>query len=292
MREIRLYGSEGGGALTGSPYPYLAKPLSKIEVVQSETWCEEMARINMVLRPEGLLLPAQAVRPGEQDRLRVHRPFRAECVITRDLSAQNDVQMTCQTPQSTPMKALSRGSPSGRQHFRPMFSCLPRSHQRNPTKLRSDAGNRCVIESNLSDVSLQGLVNVQINLMKVPRAWWYRIKRQIAGDETIWAFRTNQVGEGRVRPNYLTELSLSESSVGCLKEKGDLQLPFCRPVGKIGSHRCGGLQKDHVDIVVRRAVFVEAIETHFQQSHTRHLHEWMPDISLKQDRGHSCDPLK
>ena len=23
MREIRLYGSEGGGALTGSPYPYL-----------------------------------------------------------------------------------------------------------------------------------------------------------------------------------------------------------------------------------------------------------------------------
>ncbi len=25
MREIRLYGSEGGGALTGSPYPYLSK---------------------------------------------------------------------------------------------------------------------------------------------------------------------------------------------------------------------------------------------------------------------------
>ena len=25
MREIRLYGSEGGGALTGSPYPYPAE---------------------------------------------------------------------------------------------------------------------------------------------------------------------------------------------------------------------------------------------------------------------------
>ena len=27
MREIRLYGSEGGGALTGSPYPYLGKSI-------------------------------------------------------------------------------------------------------------------------------------------------------------------------------------------------------------------------------------------------------------------------
>ena len=31
MREIRLYGSEGGGALTGSPYPYR-------EFTTSATW--------------------------------------------------------------------------------------------------------------------------------------------------------------------------------------------------------------------------------------------------------------
>ena len=35
-----------------------------MEFVKSQTWCEEVARINSVLRPEGPLLPAQAVRPG------------------------------------------------------------------------------------------------------------------------------------------------------------------------------------------------------------------------------------
>ena len=40
------------------------KDVSKIKFVKSQTWCQDMARINGVLRPEGTLLPAQAVRPG------------------------------------------------------------------------------------------------------------------------------------------------------------------------------------------------------------------------------------
>ena len=66
--------------------------LSKIELVKSQTWCEEVAIISMVLRPEGPLHPAQAVRPGGQqwtrkdlwDRPRLHRPFRAECLVNCD----------------------------------------------------------------------------------------------------------------------------------------------------------------------------------------------------------------
>ena len=42
----------------------MGKPPSKMEFVKSRTWCEEVAIINGVLRPEGPLLPAQAVRPG------------------------------------------------------------------------------------------------------------------------------------------------------------------------------------------------------------------------------------
>ena len=66
--------------------------LSKIEFVKSQTWCEEVVSISMVLRPEGPLHPAQAVRPGGQqwtrtelwDRPRVHRPFMAECLVNCD----------------------------------------------------------------------------------------------------------------------------------------------------------------------------------------------------------------
>ena len=38
-----------------------------MEFVKSQTWCQDMALINGVLRPEGPLLPAQAVMPGGQD---------------------------------------------------------------------------------------------------------------------------------------------------------------------------------------------------------------------------------
>jgi len=55
-----------------------------MEFVKSQSWCEEVARINMVLRPEGPLLPAQAVRPGGQERPRVNGSFRAECRVNRD----------------------------------------------------------------------------------------------------------------------------------------------------------------------------------------------------------------
>ena len=58
--------------------------LSKMEFVKSRTWCQVVARINGVFRPEGPVLPAQAVRPGGQDRVRVHRPFRAKCLVNRD----------------------------------------------------------------------------------------------------------------------------------------------------------------------------------------------------------------
>ena len=70
----------------------MGKPPSKMEFVKSRTWCEEVAIINGVLRPEGPLLPAQAVRPGGQQwtrkglwhRPRVNRLFRAKCLVNRD----------------------------------------------------------------------------------------------------------------------------------------------------------------------------------------------------------------
>ena len=43
MREIRLYGSEGGGALTGSPYPYLDRliPAQRLRPpVETSKWSE------------------------------------------------------------------------------------------------------------------------------------------------------------------------------------------------------------------------------------------------------------
>jgi len=58
-----------------------------IKFVKSQTWCQDMAWIDGVLRPEGPLLPAQAMRPGGAqwtrndglDRPGVNGPFRAEC---------------------------------------------------------------------------------------------------------------------------------------------------------------------------------------------------------------------
>ena len=66
--------------------------LSKMEFVKSRTWCQTVARINGVLRPEGPFLPAQAVRPGGQqwtkkglwDTLHVRGPFRAKCQVNCD----------------------------------------------------------------------------------------------------------------------------------------------------------------------------------------------------------------
>ena len=63
-----------------------------MEFVKSRSWYQEVARINRVLRPEGPLLPAQAVRPGGPqwtrtdlwDKPGVNGPFRAECLINRD----------------------------------------------------------------------------------------------------------------------------------------------------------------------------------------------------------------
>ena len=55
-----------------------------MEFVKSRTWCEEVASINGVLRPEGPLLPAQAVRPGGQDGTGVNDPRWAEYLVKRD----------------------------------------------------------------------------------------------------------------------------------------------------------------------------------------------------------------
>ena len=63
-----------------------------MEFVKSRSWYQEVARINGVLRPEGPLLPAQAVRPGGAqwtrndvlDRPGVNGPFRAECRVNCD----------------------------------------------------------------------------------------------------------------------------------------------------------------------------------------------------------------
>ena len=55
-----------------------------MEFVNSLTWCQEVAWINVVPRPERPLLPAQAVRPEGQDGTGMNGPRWAECVVNRD----------------------------------------------------------------------------------------------------------------------------------------------------------------------------------------------------------------
>ena len=80
---VNSHGNGSSGKNGGLEVLFGREGLSKIKFVKSQTWFQDMARINGVLRPEGPLLPAQAVRPGGQERPRVHGPFRAEYLVNR-----------------------------------------------------------------------------------------------------------------------------------------------------------------------------------------------------------------